>query len=226
MAADPQPLLSTETPPPPPPPAPKPESGKQALRENIVTIALALLLAFGLRTFVAEARWIPSDSMLPTLAEGDRLVVEKLSYRFGDPQRGDIVVFNPPAQLNFNGAYIKRLVGLPGDRIQVQPGVGLFINGVLVDEPYIQDAPAYTLQTLKDIGTSCGLPSPDGDPDAAIVVPANTYFLMGDNRNNSQDSHCWGFLPKDNIIGRTLFRWWPLNRLKHFGLVEYSELPK
>ncbi len=218
MASDPQPLLSTVTPP------PKPESGKSALRENVITIALALLLALGLRTFVAEARWIPSDSMLPTLAEGDRLVVEKLSYRFGDPQRGDIIVFNPPAQLNFRGAYIKRLIGMPGDRLEVQPGVGVLINGILIHEPYTQEPAAYRLETLGDIGTSCGLASPIGDPQAPIIVPEGTYFLMGDNRNNSQDSHCWGFLPRKNLIGRTVFRWWPLSRLKHFGVVPYPEL--
>jgi len=222
MASKPQPLLSAV--PPPNSPPPKPKSGKSTFRENVITIALALLLAFGLRTFVAEARWIPSDSMLPTLAEGDRLVVEKLSYRFGDPQRGDIIVFNPPAKLNFRGAYIKRLIGLPGDQIQVQPGVGVLINGVLLQEPYTLEPASYRLDTLDDIGTSCGLTISIGDPEAPIVVPEGTYFLMGDNRNNSQDSHCWGFLPRNNLIGRTFFRWWPLSRLKHFGVVSYPEL--
>lgn len=115
----------------------------QAQRENLLTVLLALLLALGIRTFVAEARWIPSDSMLPTLEEGDRLVVEKVSYRFSAPRRGDIIVFYPPAHLNFNGAYIKRVIGLPGDRIRIAEGK-VIVNGIPLQEDYIYAPPDYS----------------------------------------------------------------------------------
>jgi signal peptidase I len=116
----------------------------QAQRENLLTVVLALLLAFGIRTFVAEARWIPSDSMLPTLEEGDRLVVEKISYRFSSPRRGDIIVFYPPAKLNFDGAYIKRVIGLPGDRIRIADGK-VIVNGIPLQEDYIYAPPQLLL---------------------------------------------------------------------------------
>jgi signal peptidase I len=188
----------------------------QGQRENLLTILLALLLAFGIRTFVAEARWIPSDSMLPTLEEGDRLVVEKVSYRFGPPRRGDIIVFNPPAKLNFDGAYIKRVIGLPGDRIRIVDGE-ILINGIPLQEDYIYAPPNYSCP-----GERCpGVPAQGSD----FVVPTGSYFVMGDNRNDSQDSHVWGFLPEENIIGNTIFRFWPLNRLHFFATQEYPELP-
>ncbi|MEO0801746.1 MAG: signal peptidase I, partial [Cyanobacteria bacterium J06642_2] len=105
-----------------------------------MTVAFALVLAFGIRTFIAEARWIPTESMVPTLAVGDRLVVEKISYRFGEPQRGDIVVFYPP-RTERKDAYIKRLIGVPGDRIEIRLNEGVYINGELLDESYTEGLP-------------------------------------------------------------------------------------
>jgi len=187
----------------------------QAQRENLLTVLLALLLALGIRTFVAEARWIPSDSMLPTLEEGDRLVVEKVSYRFSAPRRGDIIVFYPPAHLNFNGAYIKRVIGLPGDRIRIAEGK-VIVNSIPLQEDYIYAPPDYSCP-----GERCpGVPNQGSE----FVVPPNSYFVMGDNRNDSQDSHIWGFLPKENIIGNTIFRFWPPNRLRFFTPPTYPEL--
>lgn len=187
----------------------------QSQRENVLTLLLALLLAFGIRTFVAEARWIPSDSMLPTLEEGDRLVVEKVSYRFSSPKRGDIIVFNPPAKLNFDGAYIKRVIGLPGDRMRIVDGE-TFINGIPLQEDYIYAPPDYSCP-----GDRCPGVRVQGSD---FVVPPGSYFVMGDNRNDSQDSHVWGFLPEENIIGNTIFRFWPPNRLHFFATQEYPEL--
>ncbi len=185
-------------------------------RDNLVTIVLALVLALGIRTFVAEARWIPSESMIPTLEIGDRLVVEKVSYHFTEPRRGDIVVFQPPAELDFRGAYIKRIVGIPGDRMRIQDGV-VFVNDVPLDEPYTAAPPTYDCP-----GSGCFL-GPDTDM-TDFVVPEDSYFVMGDNRNDSQDSHVWGFLPRQNIIGHTFVRFWPLGRLHHFGQVNYPSL--
>jgi signal peptidase I len=165
--------------------------------ENIKILVLALGLAFFIRTFIAEPRYIPSESMLPTLEIGDRLIVEKLSYYSHPPQRGDIVVFAPPPQLQAQGyledmAFIKRVIGLPGDTVSIENGRVSIDRHPLI-ESYIAEPPNYLM--------------------SSIVVPPGQVFVMGDNRNNSNDSHVWGFLPQTNIIGHACFRFWPLERL-------------
>lgn len=174
---------------PTPTPAPR-ERG--VFREAIETIGLSVLLAFGIRTFVAEARYIPSESMLPTLEVNDRLIIEKLSYDFGKPQRGDIVVFYPPESLNQKDAFIKRVIGLPGDVIEVKDDQ-VYLNGEPQTETYIAAPPDY------DFGP--------------VTVPAESYLVLGDNRNKSFDSHYWGFVSEDHVIGRAVFRFWPPSRL-------------
>jgi signal peptidase I len=164
--------------------------------ENIQILVLALGLAFFIRTFVAEPRYIPSESMVPTLEVGDRLIVEKLSYYGHLPHRGDVVVFAPPPQLQEQGyladqAFIKRAIGLPGDTVAVQDG-RVLVNRELLTEAYIAEPPNYLM--------------------SPIVVPPDALFVMGDNRNNSNDSHIWGFLPTANIVGHACFRFWPLER--------------
>ncbi|MBW4690217.1 MAG: signal peptidase I [Lyngbya sp. HA4199-MV5] len=163
--------------------------------EGLKTIGLSAVLAFGIRTFVAEARYIPSGSMLPTLQINDRLIVDKLGYHFKAPQRGDIVVFSPTDTLekqNFHDAFIKRVIGLPGDKVEVKDG-RVFINDKPLDEDYIADRPQYQY--------------------GPVTVPQDQYLVLGDNRNNSYDSHYWGFVPRDHIIGRAVVRFWPMNRL-------------
>lgn len=163
--------------------------------ESLKTIGLSAILALGIRTFVAEARYIPSGSMLPTLEINDRLIIDKLGYRFKDPQRGDIVVFSPTPALqkeNFKDAFIKRVIGLPGDKVQVKLGV-VYVNDQPLQEQYIQEQPNY------DYGP--------------VVVPENQYLVLGDNRNNSYDSHYWGFVPRDNIIGQAVIRFYPFKRM-------------
>ncbi len=171
------------------------------VRENVQILAIALSLALLIRIFVAEPRYIPSDSMLPTLQVGDRLIVEKISYRFHPPAKGDIIVFEPPAplqtQLQLQGyakdqAFIKRTIGEPGQEVSVKNGK-VYINQKPLDEKYIAEPPNYQWGPKQ--------------------VPQNELFVMGDNRNNSNDSHIWGFLPKENVIGRAFFRFWPLNRI-------------
>lgn len=169
----------------------------QRTRENLQIIAIALALALFIRTFVAEPRFIPSDSMLPTLEVGDRLVVEKISYHFRLPTRGEIVVFDPPQQLRIQGytkdqAFIKRVIGTPGQIVQIQEGK-VYLNGTALKEDYIAEPPKYQMEPVK--------------------VPEDQLFVMGDNRNNSNDSHVWGFLPKQNIIGHACFRFWPFSRI-------------
>jgi signal peptidase I len=165
-------------------------------RENLILLGIALTLALAIRLFVAEPRFIPSDSMVPTLAVGDRLLVEKISFRFRQPQRGEVVIFEPPRQLQVLGygkgqVFIKRVIGQPGQEVAVQKGT-VFVNGQALDEPYIAEPPAY-----------------DWGPN---VVPDHALLVMGDNRNNSNDSHVWGFLPEANVRGRALFRFWPIGR--------------
>ncbi len=164
--------------------------------ETIQILVLALALAFFIRTFVAEPRYIPSESMLPTLEIGDRLIVEKLSYYSHPPHSGDIIVFAPPPQLQEQGygedqAFIKRIIGLPGDTVAVTNG-RVSVNGNVPIESYIADRPNYDMSPM--------------------VVPPGQLFVMGDNRNNSNDSHVWGFLPQANIVGHACFRFWPLER--------------
>ncbi|MFB2980749.1 signal peptidase I [Microseira sp. BLCC-F43] len=198
------------------------ENSDNAWLEAVKTIGLSAVLAFGIRTFVAEARYIPSGSMLPTLQINDRLIVDKISYRFNDPQRGDIVVFMPPQKAascfsNFSDpnpnnnnwadsspdpttqnnpklkdAFIKRVVGLPGDKVEVK-GEQVFINGQKLPEKYIDAPPSYQF--------------------GPVNVPPKSYLVLGDNRNNSCDSHFWGPVPRDNIIGKAVVRFWPLNRM-------------
>ncbi|NJR32613.1 MAG: signal peptidase I [Chamaesiphon sp. CSU_1_12] len=168
----------------------------QKWSENITILVVAIGLAFLIRTFIAEPRYIPSESMLPTLEIGDRVIVEKLSYYSHPPQRGDIIVFAPPPQLQAQGylaeqAFIKRVIGLPGNTIEVKNG-RVYVDRELLTESYIAEPPNYVMPP--------------------VVVPPEQLFVMGDNRNNSNDSHAWGFLPKTNIIGHACFRFWPLER--------------
>jgi signal peptidase I len=164
----------------------------ETIRIFVVALAIALLL----RVFIVEPRFIPSGSMEPTLQVGDRILVDKISQQWESPQRGDILVFYPPASpaIEDNSkAYIKRLIGLEGDLIAVRGGK-VYRNGEAIDEPYIAEAPAYSMRP--------------------VVVPKGHYWMMGDNRNHSNDSHIWGFLPKQNAIGKASIRFFPIdNRL-------------
>ncbi|HEY9616331.1 MAG TPA: signal peptidase I [Microcoleaceae cyanobacterium] len=165
--------------------------------DNIQILVIALILAVLIRVFVAEPRFIPSDSMVPTLAVGDRLVVEKISYSLHPPQFGDIIVFDPPPQLQEMGyqkdqAFIKRVIGQPGQTIAVRQG-RVYVDGQALTEPYIAEPPEYQMPPVQ--------------------VPDGMLFVMGDNRNNSNDSHVWGFLPQSNIIGRAWLRFYPINRI-------------
>ncbi|MGB3787577.1 MAG: signal peptidase I [Phormidesmis sp.] len=172
--------------------------------EALQTVALSIALALGIRTFVAEARYIPSGSMLPTLEINDRLVIEKISYLFHPPERGDIVVFHPPAAAGeqfVKEAFIKRVIGLPGETVEVKNGK-VYINGSPLAENYIEAPPDYNL--------------------APETVPQGSYLVFGDNRNNSDDGHVWGFLPGDRIIGRASVRFWPLDRLAYLTDPSYQ----
>lgn len=160
--------------------------------ELVKTVAGAAVLALLIMTFVARAFTVDGSSMVPTLHDGERLMVDKLTYRFREPQRGEIVVFRYP--LNPREHYIKRVVGVPGDVVEVRNG-RVYLNGTPLEEPYLE-AP-----TLGYFGP--------------VRVPPGHYFVLGDNRNNSEDSRDpkVGFVPKELIEGRAVWRYWPLARM-------------
>lgn len=204
-----------------------PDETKSLTREIVEMILLVLILIVGIRNLIGEPRWIPSESMKPALIINDRLFIEKLSLFFYKPQRGDIIVFYPPQEKLLHDpwsevtraigipskfkdiAYIKRLVGMPGDKFEVRPGVGVFVNDKLLDEPYVTDVPR----------TGCNQPGAYCGP---FIIPKGEYFAMGDNRNNSQDSRYWGFLPKDRIIGMAFVKFWPLDRIELIQRPHYN----
>jgi len=164
-------------------------------KDGLKTMSFAIIFAFSFRIFVAEPRYIPSGSMLPTLQINDYLIIDKLSYKFHKPKRGNVVVFAPTDALkkqDFTDAFIKRVIGLPGDNVEVREGL-VYINNQPLMEKYIEEKPEYNY--------------------GPVTVPANQYLVLGDNRNSSYDSHNWGFVPRDKIIGRAVIRFWPLNRL-------------
>jgi len=168
-----------------------------SIKENFSIVAIGLILAVLIRVFIAEPRFIPSESMFPTLSIGDRLVVEKVSYYFTPPHHRDIVVFTPPPQLQIlgydrNQAFIKRIIAHSGEVVAVKEGI-VYVNDQPQQENYILEPPNYNLNS--------------------IVVPEGYLFVMGDNRNNSNDSHIWGFLPQENIIGKAIFTFWPPQHL-------------
>lgn len=178
---------------------PKSSLWKQ-IKENFTIISLGLILALFIRVFIAEPRFIPSESMYPTLAVGDRLVVDKISYNFTKPHNQDIIVFSPPPQLQILGykedqAFIKRIIAQAGEIVAVKEGK-VYVNDRALKEDYILSPPQYNL-----------------DP---VQVPQGYIFVMGDNRNNSNDSHIWGFLPQENIIGKAIFTFWPP---EHIGII-------
>ena len=167
-------------------------SGVRSIVEWIVVVGGALVIALVIKTFLLQAFYIPSSSMVSTLNIGDRVLVNKLSYRFGDVDRGDLIVFERPAG-EADGEItdlIKRVVGLPGDVVEGQNG-RVLINGEPLDEPYLDE----------------GVTTGDFEP---IEVPEDQLFMMGDNRGDSRDSRFFGPILQDTIVGRAFFRVWPL----------------
>lgn len=173
-------------------------------REYLDPFIYAGIAAFLLITFVARTYYIPSGSMEPTLKIGDVLLVNKFEYRFHKPNEGDIVVFPPP--LPSPDDFIKRVIGRPGDTLRIQNGV-VYLNGKAMQEPYIKQPPDYNL-VIKNYGVYVQQPGETSftplDPSQANIpprkdwtapdrIPPNCYFMMGDNRNDSEDSHIWGF---------------------------------
>lgn len=172
-------------------------------------VVLAIVGSWVLQTFLVSTFYIPSESMVPTLLKNDRILVNKLST---EPGRGDVVVFKAvrtgpgePRDL------VKRVVGLPGETIEAHDGQ-VFINGKALDEPYLPKGTRTDPfgPTLKD---ASGAPLLGANAIPVTKIPSNSYFMMGDNRGNSQDSRYWGVLPQSNIIGEAVLRFWPVDRV-------------
>jgi signal peptidase I len=188
----------------------KPSDQESWWLEAAKTVGLSLLLAFGIRSYVAEARYIPSGSMEPTLQVNDRLIIEKISYYFHKPQRGDIVVFNPTKTLRsqgFKDAFIKRVIGVPGDRVALEQGK-VFVNGHQLSEAYVANSDPTSVETCAQ-ETQNGTPAFLAQPE---TIPEGKFLVLGDNRSNSYDGRCWGLVSKDDVVGRASFRFWPLDR--------------
>ncbi|MGI5912918.1 MAG: signal peptidase I [Syntrophomonadaceae bacterium] len=167
---------------------------KDFIKELLSIIIIAFILAMILRTFVIEGRIIPTGSMLPTIQLQDRVIVNKFVYRFKDPERGDIVVLDPPEALNTNLDYIKRVIGLPGEKVEMKNGK-VYINERPLKEPYLSEPIYY------DYGP--------------VQVPENCLLVLGDNRNNSFDSHYWNaWLTKDRLKGKAFLTYWPFKNIK------------
>jgi signal peptidase I len=196
---DPEPQLSPES--------PAEKTGlKNFFNEALETLGLAVLLFLVINIISARVR-VDGYSMRPTLNDGEFVLINRLAYQFGSFERGDIIVFRPPMYPDADffrrllglpnisdeyEDYIKRVIGLPGDTIKIENGT-VSINGTPISEPYIAAPPDYS---------------------GEWTVPPGDLFVLGDNRNNSADSHAWGYLPEENILGKAILIYWPFSDWK------------
>jgi len=163
------------------------------LIDTAETILLALVLFLGINA-ISSRVIVENISMKPTLQPGELLLVNKLACKLGSPDHGDIVVFH--YQGDPNEDYIKRLIGLPGDVVHISEGI-VYINDFALNEPYIAAPPTY---------------------EGTWTVPDGKYFVLGDNRNNSSDSHQWGFVSMEDMVGEAIFIYWPLDRIQSLNI--------
>jgi signal peptidase I len=166
---------------------------KSVFRELAITLVLAVVIFLAYHA-VAQTSVVDGSSMLPGLENGQRLIVSKAAYFFSEPQRGDVIIVYPP--IDPGKEYVKRLIGLPGDTVEVKDHQ-VYVNGVALKEPYIKSAPNYTMEPFE--------------------VPSDNYFVMGDNRNNSYDSRYGWTVTRNKIVGEVWLRYWPFS---DFGLIQ------
>eukprot|EP01025_Chloroclados_australasicus_P019753 TRINITY_DN2081_c0_g1_i2.p1 TRINITY_DN2081_c0_g1~~TRINITY_DN2081_c0_g1_i2.p1 ORF type:complete len:302 (+),score=30.72 TRINITY_DN2081_c0_g1_i2:139-1044(+) len=181
--------------------------------DDVLSVVAALAIALAIKAFIGEARFIPSLSMYPTFDVGDRFIADKITYRWQrDPEPGEIILFKPPDVPDMpkrswffgEDIFIKRCIAKAGDTVEVKDGL-LYVNGKARSEPYIFEKPTYALPKL--------------------VVPDGFVFVMGDNRNNSYDSHIWGPLPVQNVRGRAVFTYWPPSKVGGIEAAHYDVGP-
>ena len=165
------------------------------LRDVIIPLVVAFGVAMIFQATIAKPYQIPTGSMIPTINENDRILADRLVYHFESIRRGDVVVFNPPASVDSDTPYVKRVIGLPGDTVAVENGQVL-VNG----KPFVVPTAKPTDYMMSE-----------------ETVPSGQLFVLGDNRDDSYDSHRWGFVPVDNVIGRADVIYWPLPHLTWLG---------
>jgi signal peptidase I len=158
---------------------------KTILRDILITLAIALVIFLLLRVSV-QAYKVRENCMEPNFYEDEWLLAGKAAYWWGEPQRGDVIILEPPFDSDY--PFIKRIIAIPGDTVEVKDGK-VYVNGTALEEPYIKEAPAYSYP-LTELGE-------------------DEYFTLADNRNNANDSHVWGKLPRENIIAKVWFSYWP-----------------
>jgi signal peptidase I len=166
---------------------------KSWVREILITLGLAVAIYLIIQTSLQNSV-VYDVSMQPTLIAGQRLIVIKPVYNFKEPERGDIIIVRPPSEPKKE--FVKRLIGLPGDTVEVNSGT-VYVDKVPLEESYIKEKPRYTMAPFK--------------------VPENNYFVLGDNRNNSSDSHLGWTVTRDKIVGMAWLRYWPLNKFGAAG---------
>ena len=176
-------------------PSQETQSVKRFFFDLLETIVLAVVLFFAINAVSARVR-VDGFSMVPTLQDGEYVLVNRLAYRNSLPERGDIIVFVSPQSNDLD--LIKRVIGLPGDTVNISGGV-VQVNGQVLDEPYIAAAPVY---------------------NGVWNVPESNLFVLGDNRNDSSDSHAWGLLPLENVLGKAILIYWPI---PEWNLIEHVE---
>lgn len=164
-------------------------------KEMFSILLISILIAVVIKAFIVDSRTVPSASMYPTIHVGDKVLINKFIYHFTDIKTGDIIVFSPPDFLDMKSDLIKRVIGTPGDTVEVKRNDKVYVNGLPLDEPYLSAPPLY------DFGP--------------VTVPEGKLLVLGDNRNGSEDSHKWPdpFFPIENVKGKAFVRYWPLNRI-------------
>lgn len=191
------------------------------MREWTESLASTIVFVLIFTTFIAQATQVPTPSMVPTIMVGDHFFLDKIAFPGNFPeavrgwlprrnvQRGDIIAFRPPPEAGNNTPFVKRVIGIPGDTIEIKDR-DVYVNGVKSEEPYKIHVTAYASS-----GGSCDYCGP-------LTVPADQFFVMGDNRDNSLDSRFWGFVDRNNIIGKPLFVYWSYENLTPYDTGERS----
>jgi signal peptidase I len=160
---------------------------KAFVKELLITLGLALIIFLLLQTTI-QSSIVLGSSMEPGMEDGQRLIINKAIYHFREPARGDVIILHPPIEPQKE--YVKRIIGIPGDKIEVRSGL-VYVNGSALNEPYIKESPRYNF--------------------SSFMVPENNYFVLGDNRNNSNDSHTGWTVTSENIVGEAWLRIWPIS---------------
>ncbi|MEG0873878.1 MAG: signal peptidase I [Clostridiales bacterium] len=168
------------------------------IKDFVVTLLIAVVIAVILKFFIIDSCKILSGSMMPTLEKDDRVLVFKLAYKISEPKRGDVIVFDPPAEIDEGVGFIKRVIGLPGDTVEIK-NQAVYVNGKALSEDYLMEK--------------------SKDNFGPVTVPKGEYFVLGDNRNNSLDSHLWSypFITLDDIESKAFFQYYPFSDI---GLIK------